>query len=68
MDRLRQAVGDSKLTYYGVSYGSMLGQTYANMFPDNFRALVIDGVLDPVAWTTGAAGRAGPSVLDPAAQ
>jgi len=57
MDRLRQAVGDPKLSYYGVSYGSMLGQTYANMFPDNFRALVIDGVLDPVAWTTGAAGQ-----------
>ena len=56
MDRLRQAVGDQKLTYYGVSYGTMLGQTYANMFPDNFRALVIDGVLDPIAWTTGAPG------------
>ena len=56
MDRLREAVGDSKLTYYGVSYGSMLGQTYANMFPNNFRALVIDGVLDPIAWTTGAVG------------
>jgi pimeloyl-ACP methyl ester carboxylesterase len=56
MDRLRQAVGDEKLTYYGVSYGTMLGQTYANMFPHNFRALVIDGVLDPIAWTTGAPG------------
>ena len=56
MDRLREAVGDSKLTYYGLSYGSMLGQTYANMFPNNFRALVIDGVLDPIAWTTGAEG------------
>jgi pimeloyl-ACP methyl ester carboxylesterase len=50
LDVLRQAVGDEKLTYYGVSYGSFLGQTYANMFPDRFRALVIDGVLDPVAW------------------
>lgn len=59
MDRLRQAVGDSKLTYYGVSYGTMLGQTYANMFPHNFRALVIDGVLDPIAWTTGASGEQG---------
>ncbi len=56
MDRLREAVGDEKLTYYGLSYGTMLGQTYANMFPDNFRALVIDGVLDPIAWTTGASG------------
>ena len=50
LDVLRQAVGDAKLTYYGVSYGSFLGQTYANMFPNNFRALVIDGVLDPIAW------------------
>ena len=50
MERLREAVGDAKLTYYGVSYGSFLGQVYANMFPNNFRALVIDGVLDPIAW------------------
>ena len=50
LDVLREAVGDAKLTYYGVSYGSFLGQTYANMFPDTFRALVIDGVLDPIAW------------------
>jgi len=59
LDRLRQAVGDQKLTYYGVSYGTMLGQTYANMFPHNFRALAIDGVLDPIAWTTGAPGEQG---------
>src|SRR5207253_10196973 len=51
---LRQAVGDSKLTYAGYSYGTFLGQTYANMFPSNVRALIIDGVLDPIAWTTGA--------------
>jgi pimeloyl-ACP methyl ester carboxylesterase len=50
LDVLRQAVGDDKLTYYGVSYGSYLGQVYANMFPGNFRALVIDGILDPIAW------------------
>ena len=56
LDRLRQAVGDEKLTYAGYSYGTMLGQVYANMFPDNFRALVIDAVLDPIAWTTGAPG------------
>jgi pimeloyl-ACP methyl ester carboxylesterase len=53
MDLLRQAVGDSKLTYLGFSYGSLLGQTYANLFPNRVRALVIDGVLDPVAWSTG---------------
>lgn len=53
MDVLRQAVGDSQLNYAGVSYGTMLGQTYANMFPSKIRAMIIDGVLDPIAWTTG---------------
>jgi pimeloyl-ACP methyl ester carboxylesterase len=52
-DVLRQAVGDSQLTYDGVSYGTLLGQTYANMFPGKVRAMIIDGVLDPIAWTTG---------------
>jgi pimeloyl-ACP methyl ester carboxylesterase len=53
MDLLRRAVGDAKLTYAGVSYGSYLGTTYANLFPGKVRALVVDGVLDPVAWSTG---------------
>src|SRR5262245_18962934 len=53
MDLLRRAVGDAKLTYAGYSYGSYLGTTYANLFPGKVRALVVDGVLDPVAWSTG---------------
>lgn len=57
LDRMRAAVGDAKLTYVGYSYGTQLGQTYANMFPNRFRALVIDGVLDPIAWTTGRRGQ-----------
>lgn len=50
MDVLRRAVGDRRLTYLGFSYGTYLGQVYANMFPDRVRSVVIDGVLDPVAW------------------
>ncbi|MFU8852713.1 alpha/beta hydrolase [Micromonospora sp. SL1-18] len=50
LDVLRRAVGDKKLNYLGFSYGSALGQYYANMFPDRVRALVIDGVLNPNAW------------------
>jgi pimeloyl-ACP methyl ester carboxylesterase len=50
MDVMRRAVGDSKLTYLGFSYGTALGQYYANMFPDRFRAVVVDGVIDPKAW------------------
>jgi pimeloyl-ACP methyl ester carboxylesterase len=53
MDLLRQAVGDRRLTYLGFSYGSYLGNTYANLFPNKVRALVIDGVLDPKLWSSG---------------
>jgi pimeloyl-ACP methyl ester carboxylesterase len=53
LDLLRRAVGDDKLTYLGFSYGSYLGTTYANLFPQKVRALVIDGVLDPRLWSSG---------------
>jgi pimeloyl-ACP methyl ester carboxylesterase len=53
LDTLRRAVGDAKLTYVGHSYGSMLGATYANLFPGKVRALVLDAVLDPVGYTRG---------------
>ena len=53
LDLLRRAVGDSRLSYAGYSYGSYIGATYANMFPNNVRALLVDGVLDPIAWSTG---------------
>jgi len=53
LDRLRAAVGDKQLTYVGYSYGSYLGVTYANLFPNRVRALIVDGVLDPIAWATG---------------
>lgn len=53
LDRLRAAVGDEQLTYLGLGYGSVLGATYANLFPTRVRALVLDGVTDPVAYTQG---------------
>ena len=53
LDLLRQAVGDRRLTYLGFSYGSYIGNTYANLFPSKVRALVIDGVLDPRLWSSG---------------
>jgi pimeloyl-ACP methyl ester carboxylesterase len=57
LDLLRRAVGDRQLSYLGFSYGSHLGQTYANLFPRRIRAMVIDGVLDPIAWTAGTHAR-----------
>jgi len=53
MDLLRQALGESSLTYLGASYGTYLGTTYANLFPDRVRALALDGAVDPVAYATG---------------
>ncbi len=46
MDALRAALGDEKLTYLGYSYGTRLGTTYAEQFPDKVRAMVLDGALD----------------------
>ncbi len=50
LDVMRRAVGDKKLNYLGISYGSFLGETYANMFPDRFRTMIVDGIVDPRAW------------------
>ena len=47
VDQIRAAVGDSKLTYLGFSYGTFIGQWYARLFPTHVRALSLDGVLDP---------------------
>ncbi|HWF15177.1 MAG TPA: alpha/beta hydrolase [Acidimicrobiales bacterium] len=47
MERLRIALGDSALSYMGQSYGTLLGLTYASMFPTHVRAMVLDSVIDP---------------------
>jgi pimeloyl-ACP methyl ester carboxylesterase len=49
MDLLREALGDEQLSYLGYSYGTTLGSTYAELFPDKVRALVLDAVVDPDA-------------------
>jgi pimeloyl-ACP methyl ester carboxylesterase len=49
MDLVRQSLGDEQLTYLGYSYGTTLGSTYAELFPDRVRALVLDGAVDPDA-------------------
>ncbi|GAA2825188.1 alpha/beta hydrolase [Kitasatospora paracochleata] len=47
LDRMRQAVGDKQLTFAGFSYGTLIGATYANLYPDKVRALIVDGNVDP---------------------
>jgi pimeloyl-ACP methyl ester carboxylesterase len=47
MDVLRAALGESRLSYLGKSYGTYLGAWYAQLFPHRVRALVLDGAWDP---------------------
>lgn len=47
MDVIRSVLGDAKLNYLGYSYGTRLGTAYAETFPQNVRAMVLDGALDP---------------------
>lgn len=49
MDIIRAVLGDQKLTYLGYSYGTFLGATYADLFPDKVGRLVLDGAMDPTA-------------------
>ena len=46
MDLLRKSLGESKLNYFGYSYGTFLGATYASLFPKNYNRMVLDGPLD----------------------
>jgi hypothetical protein len=53
MNLLREAVGDPVLNYYGESYGTLLGDIYANLFPSTTGRMVLDGNINAVAWSSG---------------
>ncbi len=52
MDAIRAALGEPRLTYYGNSYGTLMGQQYAQMFPHRVRAMVLDSNMDHSQATT----------------
>lgn len=47
LDVLRALMGQRKLDYYGASYGTQLGATYADLFPRRAGAMILDGAVDP---------------------
>lgn len=49
IDAIRRALGEQTISYFGFSYGSELGATWATLFPDTVRAAVLDGAVDPEA-------------------
>ncbi len=49
LDRIRSALGDERLNFLGYSYGTSIGATYATMFPEHIRAMVLDGAISPSA-------------------
>jgi pimeloyl-ACP methyl ester carboxylesterase len=51
LDLMRQRAGERKMNYVGTSYGTIVGAVYANMFPGRVRAMALDGVVDPIAWS-----------------
>ena len=46
MNSLRMALGVDQINYYGVSYGTVLGSVYRQLFPNHVRAMVLDGAVD----------------------
>ena len=47
MDVVRQALGDDQINFLGFSYGTDLGASYLEKFPNRVRAMVLDGAIDP---------------------
>jgi pimeloyl-ACP methyl ester carboxylesterase len=61
MDRIRQALGLSTISYYGLSYGTVLGAVYADLFPDRVHTMVLDGAVDVDASLTRQAEEQAPA-------
>jgi pimeloyl-ACP methyl ester carboxylesterase len=47
LDVIRAALGEQKINYLGVSYGTYLGAVYGTLFPGHVRRMVVDSVVDP---------------------
>ena len=53
MNSILDAVGQRDMIYWGFSYGSLLGQTYAGLFPERSKRVVIDGIINQFKWYDG---------------
>jgi pimeloyl-ACP methyl ester carboxylesterase len=46
LEALRRALGERQLSFYGASYGTLIGQQYADLYDGRVRTMVLDGNLD----------------------
>ena len=53
MNSILDAVGQEDMVYWGFSYGTLLGQTYAGLFPNRSKRVIIDGVVNQFDWFEG---------------
>ena len=65
MDVLRAALGEATLDYFGASYGTKLGATYAELFPDKVGRLVLDGAVDLSLDARGSSASSRPAASRP---
>ncbi|WP_432198342.1 alpha/beta hydrolase [Streptomyces sp. bgisy027] len=65
MDRVRQALGERKISYWGQSYGTYLGAVYRSLFPDRTDRVVLEGNVDPTnVWADEVADRWGKGMAE----
>ncbi|MGX1365146.1 pimeloyl-ACP methyl ester carboxylesterase [Streptomyces canus] len=50
IDQVRAALGEDRITYYGLSYGTVVGPMYATLFPHRVRQIVLDAPVDTNLW------------------
>ncbi|KAI1291582.1 alpha/beta-hydrolase [Xylaria venustula] len=53
MNSILVALGQEDMVYWGFSYGTILGQTYAALYPERSRRVIIDGVNNVFDWYSG---------------
>ncbi|CAG9986628.1 unnamed protein product [Clonostachys byssicola] len=53
MNSILDALGQESMAYWGFSYGSLLGQTYAALFPERSERIIVDGIINIFNWYNG---------------
>ncbi|MEU9455497.1 alpha/beta hydrolase [Streptomyces sp. NPDC048277] len=65
MDRIRRALGEKKISYWGQSYGTYLGAVYRSLFPDRTDRMILEGNVNPTkVWADEVADTWGKGMAD----